>query len=228
MKKLRFQQASGLDEHWNAALTVYEASLRLLHPFMPFITEELWQRLVHGTDRRYQLPKSISLASYPTEAMAKTSPDAIGRFSVLQEVITAARELRADNKLDPKSTLSATFTSRVYRLAAEEIGVIDALTKLKIKQQAHLAPGTGLIRSTPDFDLQIEAAVQNGTLTPEARARIEKENKSLQRAIANSERQLHDPIFLSRAPEKVRFELDKRLSEYRNKLDKNRTLLEGM
>ncbi|HEY1212457.1 MAG TPA: class I tRNA ligase family protein, partial [Bryobacteraceae bacterium] len=62
VKKLRFQENSGLDEHWVAALTVYETMLRLLHPFMPFITEELWQRLMTMAENK---PVSISLAAFP-------------------------------------------------------------------------------------------------------------------------------------------------------------------
>ncbi len=65
VKKLRFREGSGIDSHWQATLTVYEATLRLLHPFMPFVTEELWQRLIHGTAANDQQPKSISLAVFP-------------------------------------------------------------------------------------------------------------------------------------------------------------------
>ncbi len=67
VKKLRFRENSGVDEHWTAALTVYEEMLRLLHPFMPFITEELWQRLMTIAAEK---PVSISLARYP----AATAP----------------------------------------------------------------------------------------------------------------------------------------------------------
>ncbi len=62
MKKLRFAENSGLDADWRNLLTVFETALRLLHPVMPFLTEELWQRLAEGCDDR---PSSIALAAYP-------------------------------------------------------------------------------------------------------------------------------------------------------------------
>src|SRR4051794_12778837 len=114
-KKLRFREKSGLDEHWGAVLTIYEATLRLLHPFMPFLTEELWQRLIRTHLSGDAQPKSISLASYPgpVESLGANSTGA-RHFAVLQQVVGAARELRADHKLDPKSVLPASVQFRDF------------------------------------------------------------------------------------------------------------------
>src|SRR6185437_6696950 len=98
VKKLRFQDNSGLDHHWRAALTVYETALRLLHPFMPFVTEELWQRLVHGSSAQTGQPLSISLASFPVAAVSHAPDRRIRLFELMQQIVTAARELRADHK----------------------------------------------------------------------------------------------------------------------------------
>ena len=76
---------------------------------MPFVTEELWQRLVHGTERNQELPQSISLTRYVKVSGSEAAPDRLRQFALLQETITAARELRADNKLDPKAALDATL-----------------------------------------------------------------------------------------------------------------------
>src|SRR5271156_4211652 len=63
VKKLRFEEASGLTVDWAVTLRVYDIILRLLHPFMPFITEELWQRM--GQDGQSgQRPASISITEY--------------------------------------------------------------------------------------------------------------------------------------------------------------------
>src|SRR5205807_10192733 len=62
LKKLRFQENSGLTAGWRNTLAAFESALRLLHPAMPFLTEELWQRLAGQTSG---LPVSIALAPYP-------------------------------------------------------------------------------------------------------------------------------------------------------------------
>ncbi len=240
VKKLRFREGSGVDAHWEATLTVYEAALRLLHPFMPFITEELWQRLVHGTERNQEQPKSVSLACYVQVPGADAPQDRLRQFALLQEIITAARELRADNKLDPKSTLEATLYVRNTAFADQDLAAISSLAKLTINQKqvagngqadrAAISGQTGLIRSTPDFDLQIHAAspAQNGASSAESRARIQKAISGLERTIENSKRQLNDPTFVERAPEKVVNDLRGKLSDYEAQLKNNRDLLEGL
>jgi valyl-tRNA synthetase len=229
VKKLRFRENSGQDDHWTEALTVYESMLRLLHPFMPFITEELWQRLVAAETVEH--PISISLAAYPEAQERFIYQARADDFSKLQQIVTSARELRADNKLDPKSILPAALYLRGFQFAEQDLTAIAALTKLKIEQRSGpLIEQRGLIRSTPEFELQIFAApaTQNGASTAEARARIEKEVAKLERAIDNSKRQLSDSIFLSKAPENVVASLRGKLADYENQLAKNRKLLEGL
>jgi valyl-tRNA synthetase len=112
------------------------------------------------------------------------------------------------------------------------LAAIGVLAKIKLQQQAGSIPEhRGLIRSSPDFDLQIHSAptaVPNGAGNPESFARIVKEIENLERVIANSERQLQDPVFLGKAPEKVVAGLRAKLADYREQLAKNKKLLEGL
>ncbi|HEX4231652.1 MAG TPA: valine--tRNA ligase [Bryobacteraceae bacterium] len=228
VKKLRFREDSGQDTHWTAALTIYESMLRLLHPFMPFITEELWQRLIHALPGDRQFPVSISLECFPA-GTAEATPATL--FLVFQQAVTAARELRADNKLDSKSTLPAAIYLHGSLFKEEDLGILKNLTRLDIYQHpGAISDRSGLIRSTPDFDLQIQAAAPsaNGTAGVESVARVSKEIATLARNIENSKRQLADPAFLSRAPEKVVVGLRTKLAEYEVQLKKNKDLLEGL
>ena len=202
VKKLRFQEGSGLDHHWKAALTVYEMSLRLLHPFMPFITEELWQRLVQDTPDR---PVSVSLAHYPQASAELTDGSAERAFGLLQEIVTGARELRADNKLDPKTTYPAVLRVQDAAIAERDLIIIATINPPELRITNEIPEPGGLLRSTPDFDLRIEAQTSssNGASYADSRARLDKEAASFEKLIANSKRQLSDETFLSRAPEKV-------------------------
>jgi valyl-tRNA synthetase len=232
VKKLRFREGSGLDAHWRAALTVYEAMLRLLHPFMPFITEELWQRLVHGSSVRSGQPVSISLASFPVAADGAPQDERVRLFGLLQQIVTAARELRADHKLEPKTIVDSTVYLRNAVFEEADLAVAGALAKIRIEQRSGaISDHAGLIRSTLDFDLQIHssgAATQNGAASAESRARILREIAALEKAIGNSERQLGDATFLSKAPEKIVISMRAKLAEYREQLAANRKLLDNL
>ncbi|HMJ60791.1 MAG TPA: valine--tRNA ligase, partial [Bryobacteraceae bacterium] len=232
VKKLRFREGSGLDAHWRAALTVYEAMLRLLHPFMPFVTEELWQRLVHGSGVRSEQPVSISLASFPVAAAGPARQEQVRLFGLLQQIVTAARELRADHKLEPKTIVDSTVYLRAAVFDEADLTAAGALAKIRIEQRSGaISDHAGLIRSSLDFDLQIHSsggATQNGAASAESRARILREIAALEKAIGNSERQLGDATFLSKAPEKIIASLRAKQAEYREQLAANRKLLEKL
>ena len=227
VKKLRFRENSGQDHHWTEALTVYEAMLRLLHPLMPFVTEELWQRLMAECAAEH--PASISLAPYPVTEDTDKYREAAEGFSKFKLIVTAARELRADNKLDPKLVLDASLSAHGSAFTDDDLTALGTLTRLRIRPGVHEAAGSSILaRSTSDFDLQIQvpATAHNGALSSDARARILKELAGQEKAAENSERQLSDQTFLSRAPEKVVAALRVKLSEYRAQIEKNKKLLE--
>jgi valyl-tRNA synthetase len=221
VKKLRFRENSGSDAHWQATLTIYETTLRLLQPLMPFLTEELWQRLMHGAAENAQRPKSISLAAYPTASLDEAEPERVRAFELLQQVVTSARELRADHKLEPKAKLQATLSRTAF--SKDELLAIERLANLEVMQQAQTTNARqGVIRSTPHFDLQIHANASGD------KVRIVKEIADLERAIVQKETRLNDPNFNARAPESVRSKEREAYLAYKAQLQKNRALLEGL
>ena len=207
---------------------MYETALRLLHPFMPFLTEELWQRLAHGAGLRAEFPVSISLAHYPQPGENITDANADRTFGLLQQIVTAARELRADNKLDPKTTYQASLY--LHAAAAPDITAVETITRFTITLASGIPQPGGLLRSNPDFDLRVEAqaVTTNGAGSSEMRVRLEKEIANLEKVIDSSERQLADDKFLSKAPEKIVNGMRAKLADYRAQLKKNRNLLEGL
>jgi valyl-tRNA synthetase len=224
VKKLRFQENSGLDKHWKAILTVYERMLRLLHPVMPFVTEELWQRLIHEGEADRAHPISVSLAAYP-EAKQRGTYAAAKSFELMQNVITAARELRADHKLDPKREYAAHLELRERTLGADDLGAIEKVARISIGN--HTSGQRVLTRSTAAFELRIYAEVEpaKGAGASETRTRLEKENADLRKAIADKKRQLSNEEFLKKAPAKVVESLETKLKEYEAQLRKNESLL---
>ena len=230
VKKLRFEEATGLNSHWEATLTIYEATLRLMHPVMPFLTEELWQRLIHSSDANSSLPISISLAHFPSTIIGNIHTESVRLFELLQQVVTAARELRADNKVDPKMIVEADLFLHEARFTDGDLAIIGSIARLNLAAHSGSIQEThGIARQTKDFDLQlnVQVAAKNGALTVEARARVEKELDRLNVNILNCERQLSDDVFLSKAPEKVVASISEKLASYQDQRAKSKRLLDG-
>ncbi len=188
---------------WNTILEVFDATLRLLHPLMPFITEELW----HGIGGAEGA--SISLQPYPQFDPAREDPAAEAEIGLLQDIVRAARNLRADLALDPKAPLTGRISIGVdAELIRRLCGVTFATGDV---------PRSGAVRSTADFDLSID--VPAGQVEAQ-RKRLEKEREQLEKNIANSRRQLSDEVFLSKAPEKIKDSIKAKLAEYETQLAK--------
>ena len=105
---------------------VYEKTLRLLHPFAPFVTEELWQRVTTGIAER---PISVSVADWPQAAEVR-DPAAEAGWSDIMALTRAARTLRADYRIEPARVIGASIATHnahaadFWRRNAELIGAL--------------------------------------------------------------------------------------------------------
>jgi valyl-tRNA synthetase len=216
LKKLRFQESSGLNAGWRNTLAAFETALRLLHPAMPFLTEELWQRLAAGRSDR---PASIALASYPRYRHEWTDHEAEREIGILKDIITLARTLRTEAKLDPKQPLEGTLYSRsaALEVAQRHAQAIQKLANVTLQCKSEAAPKASGMRSTPLFDLVLNVPE---TQKEAQRKRIEKEIDQLKKNISSLERQLADETFLAKAPAKVVEGMRSKLTEYKAQLRK--------
>jgi valyl-tRNA synthetase len=226
LKKLKLAGATGLNSHWRNILTVFDRSLRLLHPIMPFLTEELWQRLAANSPGR---PASISLVHYPKYDSEARDLQAEVEIQMLQDIVTAARGLRADHKVDKKAVLQATLyvTSwAAFEIAIRETQSIDRLANIKLDARLDRAPELkGAVRSTPEFDLFLQVPESDSKAV---KLRLTRENDQLQKLIANSERQLTNEEFLRKAPEDVVTQIKQKMAGYQAQMDKNRATLTAL
>jgi valyl-tRNA synthetase len=216
LKKLRFREGSGLDAGWRNTLAAFESALRLLHPAMPFLTEELWQRL---TAQRAKRPISISVAAYPQYRAGLTDYEAEREIGILQEIVTMARTLRTEAKLDPKQQLAGALYSRsaALEVAQRHADAIQKLANVRLEFKAEAAPKAAAIRSTAEFDLTLEVPAAHEETQ---RKRQDKECAQLMKNISNSERQLSDDTFLGRAPAHVVDSIRQKLADYKVQLEK--------
>jgi valyl-tRNA synthetase len=204
---------------WRNLFATFETALRLLHPFMPFLTEELWHQIPQRSGA-----KSIALERFPEVQDSWRNDAALEEFGLLQEIITAARNIRAEMKLDPKKKVAAELSvaDEAARGSVESnrdgIVRLGMLTDLKITGGRLEQTGGGAVRSSAKFDLRI-AYTETVDAAAEC-AKITKELEGLRKAIGSKEKQLGDETFLSRAPEKIIRGLEATLATQRIEMQK--------
>jgi valyl-tRNA synthetase len=211
---------------WRNLFAVFEAALRLLHPLMPFLTEELWHQFPQRAGA-----KSIALERFPEVQERWKNSGALEQFGLIQEIITAVRNIRAELKLDPKKKVAAELSiadaGARAMVEAERDGImrLGMLTDLKIGA-ARLAQAGGAVRSSAKFDLRVEYTEVVDAAAE--RAKISKELEGLSKAISSKEKQLGDETFRSRAPEKIIRGLESTLAAQRIEMAKLTERLEQL
>ncbi|MGC2698549.1 MAG: class I tRNA ligase family protein, partial [Candidatus Angelobacter sp.] len=220
---------SGPPEEARAALTflgdVFEGSLRLLSPFMPFITEEVWHAMYDGNPPG----KSIALAHYPELDQRWLNDRAEEQMAVLQDLIEKIRNMRAEMKVEPKvktpvrihAAEEACALVNENRIMVERLASVDGIEF--VDGSLDQAPGA---RTTPKFEVAL-VYEQKIDLAAE-RERLAKELSKLENELANANRQLGNEQFLAKAPAQVVEGIRRRAGELVTLIEKVKTALAKM
>jgi len=188
----------------NVLAYVLEASLRLLHPFIPFITEELWHKVPRPADAGV----SLALAPFPNETTAKLDAQAEAEMNALMAVITAARTMRSEHDVNPKAEVPLAFrtddAARRALLEGERVA-IETLVKtnghFEITGTGGQRPRGAVMDSTHGVEILVSLV---GLVDPEKEAgRVEREIKNAEKDIAALEKKLALPSFADKAPPEV-------------------------
>ncbi|GAB4159328.1 MAG: valine--tRNA ligase [Roseiflexaceae bacterium] len=186
--------------------TVLEGSLRLLHPFMPFVTEEAWQYLTSSRPNPAANP-SIMLASYPVPDGAIEDAAAERDLELVREIITGIRNIRNEYKVEPARQVAATIAAGaqagmieqqralIARLARVQDGPLQVVEALAEKPRGAAALVIGEI----EIFLPLAGLID---LTAE-RARLNKELEAAEADATRREGRLSNPGFTDKAPAAV-------------------------
>jgi valyl-tRNA synthetase len=174
-----------------------ETTLRLLHPFMPFITEEIWQRLPHEGD-------SIMIAPYPKASRRQGDAAAERDMAVLMGVVAAIRTIRGEMRVPPGATLAATAKTAGGHMALlrEHAPLVQTLARatLTVDPRASRPRNSALgVVGGSELYVALEGVVD---LAAE-RQRLEKEIRRAEEAIAFGRAKLARPEFAERAPAEI-------------------------
>jgi len=202
----------------NVLVHVLEAALKLLHPFMPFITEEIWQKLPKSGD-------SIMISAFPEFEAARSEPEVEEAMGKVMEVISGIRNIRGEMNLNPGLKLNALIKTRHADLEAtlkkhagfiRELARVDQITIGPDIEKPQVSASSVL--GEMDLIIPLEGLMD----FEEERGRIEKELKKIEKDLIFLNKKLSNPNFVEKAPADVIEKDEKRkttLSEKQVKLE---------
>ncbi|KAK2451258.1 tRNA synthetase class I (I, L, M and V) family protein [Trifolium repens] len=205
-------------------LYTFENILKVLHPFMPFVTEELWQAL---PNRKHDL-----IVSPWPETQLPRCTSSIKKFENLQTLVRAIRNTRAEYSVEPAKRISASVvaSNEVIEYIAEEKEVLALLSRLDLQnlhfmnsspgnadQSVHLVAGEGLEAYLPLADMvDISAEVE----------RLSKRLVKMQKEYDGMLAKLNSPKFVEKAPEEVVRAVREKATEAEEKITLTKNRLE--
>jgi valyl-tRNA synthetase len=194
-------------------VNLFEASLRLLHPVMPFITEEIWHAMYDGTPPL----KSIALAAYPAANEEQIDLGAETEMAILQDLIVSVRNLRAELKVEPKVKVPIEVFAHEPEIRAMLEKNLDAVLLDRpanvekitfVESSLANLPGA---RSTSRFD--VHAIYEKKIDVAAERERLTKELERIEKQLSGAQARLGDEQFLKKAPPHVVEGLRKQVEE---------------
>ncbi|HEX9976016.1 MAG TPA: valine--tRNA ligase, partial [Dehalococcoidales bacterium] len=216
---------------------VLETSLRLLHPYMPFVTEELWQNLKKCLPQGWQKTESIMVSAYPEADKKAIDPQAERVMEAIIDIIHSIRNARAEHKVESGRWVEAqVFAGELKSAISAYSEAIEALARAKpvTFHDIQQAVSQGIPSKGSDLLLVLSNAVivriPMGSLFDlgAERQRLQKEMEQSQAEIAATEARLKDEAFLGKAPAAVVDREREKLATRRDKLERLRQSLDKL
>ncbi len=220
-KQLQSQDDKVLRGTRRTLVRVLEAALRLAHPFIPFITEELWQKVAPLAGKAGE---TIMLAPYPRCQPEKIDEAAEREIATAKGVVNAARNLRSDLSTQSQYSISSSFSITGNPSSATTSAFAALIRQSELK----------IVEDLPDSESPVAVSGQHrmmlhADIDPAAeRARLQKEISRLEGEIAKAKTNLSNPKFVGRAPAAIVAQEEQRLAGSRAKLDKLKPQLDKL
>jgi valyl-tRNA synthetase len=199
-----------------------EKSLRLLHPFMPFVTEELWQSLKQCLPDKGPMPASIMIAPYPLADDKAFAPEAERVMDSVIEVIRSIRNVRAQYKVKPSKWMEAQiYADELLSSLITQANIIEILAKVRpltilSRHKREPTKDKALVLVLKEAEVVVPLAGMVDRLAEEQR--LVKESGEIKERIAQLDARLRDKAFLNKAPAQVIEKEKQNLAMFEDKL----------
>jgi valyl-tRNA synthetase len=192
--------------------TALETTMRLLHPFAPYVTEEIWQKL----PKPPQLPGSLMITVFPRRDEAWVDPAAEAEMQLVQGVSVTCRMLRATYGVPPSQHVSVELRAAgdaTRELVEKHLPLIERSAKITATVAAGGGAVAGAAKALVGADVEVVMPLGGLIDVAAEQARIGKDIAKVEKEIAGLEKKLGNADFLARAPEDVVEEQRQRLAE---------------
>lgn len=196
--------------------------LKLWHPFMPFVTEEIWSEI-------YGEKENLMVEKWPKFDLAKKDSIILEQYKIIQNIIIGIRSIRSENKIEPAKKIDVIISAGDKKDFLEDnkevIKVLARLEKLSILEKAE-KPKTAIVFVESGVEVFVDLL---GVVDVEKeKQRLEKEIENIEPYLKNLEKKLSNQEFVKNAPSQV-IELEKnKLAEAQDKLNKLQKQLENL
>ncbi|MCL0076570.1 valine--tRNA ligase [Dehalococcoidia bacterium] len=218
LSKIRLRNPAG-PSPLPVLIDILDKILRLLHPFMPFITEELWQKVAPYLPERTD---SVMIADYPTTDESLIDAAAEREMESVIEIVRAIRNARAEAKVEPSRFIEALIAVRDDELLLEShLSAISTLARVRPltiidKQDRAASKDEAKVLVLRDVEVILPLS---GMVDREAESkRLQREIEKWRDQAARIEAKLQDEQFLSRAPAEIAQREREKLVEHRDRL----------
>jgi valyl-tRNA synthetase len=174
--------------------------LRLLHPFIPFITEYLWQQI----PSRIRPSADLIVAAYPQKNDERMDETAEKEFAILAELITKIRQIRSEMNIEPSKRIHVLIKSpehrKLFDVHAKQLQVLTRAERLEFVDD--FAPNLPLAKgvlSNGEVGINLAGVLDLGV----ERERLRKELKKIETDLAQAEKKLSNDDFMKNAPAQV-------------------------
>jgi valyl-tRNA synthetase len=207
-------------------VALFEASLRLLHPVMPFITDEIWHAIYDGKPPQ----KSLALAAYPQADERQIDKAAETQMAILQDLIVSVRNLRAELKVETKEKVPVEVfapDADIRSLIEQNRGALERLANVdELRFAVSSLEKLPNVRHTARFDVRL--IYEQKIDVAAEREKTKKELEKAEKELANGEWQLGNEQFIAKAPGAVVDKLRARVEELRILIVKLRKKLDEL